>query len=670
MQVKQESLEKYPNHHACQDRLLLIMDKKSIASRARKMRDKADLLSLINILVKKELGEEHAFVFSESQLNYYCNPNNTRRYTNFPILKKSGGYRLISAPNKRLKHILYYVNTILKAMYQPSEYAMGFVEGRSVVDNARKHTRKNYVFNIDLENFFSSIEKARVWARLQLKPFFFPRKIADIIAGLCCIKITSDGVDRYVLPQGAPTSPLLTNAICDNLDKKLAKLARRYNLTYTRYADDITFSSPHNVYKNDGDFRKELSRIIDGQHFKINTNKTRLQKRDMRQEVTGLVVNDKVNITRHYVNELRNILYIWKKYGHDEASNRFNAYYKDRKGHVKKGVPLMENVISGKLQYLKMVKGDEDNVYITLQSCFDKLGDAQACGKRPEPQPHFPKKTADFLSLFNMPSELKYLTHRFDPDSGNTYEELMEHAKKVLDSSLKTNSIPKSLYALMTYMVLGEGEYWLDYTGTKQTENYTSGKWMNWSKENGGCHVLDNPDFAQYIQLFRKTIRIVKPALEDIVKEMEEKFPKMDIQRVKLGNADFYTNVFYLKKGIERILSDMDQHSDKTPHVHFEFDRSYEYEDVFCKRKIIITQERSEAGDINDAIKKFTKGGGSFAEIVKFFRGYCNWSVEALWNGEPKRWNILDDEDHPAIEDIDGAGIKGFTHILTYYSKI
>ena len=109
------------------------------------------------------------------------------------------------------------------------------------------------VFNTDLENFFPSIEQPRVWKRFQLKPFNFKQPIANILAGLCCIKEKNeDGTVKYVVPQGAPTSPLITNAICDTLDCRLSGLARRFNLHYSRYADDITFSSMHNVYKEDG----------------------------------------------------------------------------------------------------------------------------------------------------------------------------------------------------------------------------------------------------------------------------------------------------------------------------------------------------------------------------------------------------------------------------------
>ncbi len=351
------------------------MERKEIKQRVSQLQDKEALLQLLNDIVKDELSGDNVFSFSMKQLSYYCNPNNLRgRYSHFSIPKKSGGQRRISAPSRGLAHILYYVNEMLKAVYQPSDYAMGFAEGRNIVDNASRHIGQNYVFNTDLENFFPSIEQPRVWKRFQLPPFNFNQKLASILAGLCCIKEKSeDGNFIYVLPQGAPTSPLITNAICDNLDRKLSGLARRFGLHYSRYADDITFSSMYNVFHEDGEFVSELKRIVEDQKFRIKASKTRLQKVGQRQEVTGLTVSNRVNTSKGYIAEIRNLLHIWEKYGYNEAYKRFYPHYKKNKGHVKKGEPMLENVLYGKLQYLKMVKGDKDPVYTALQTRYNRL---------------------------------------------------------------------------------------------------------------------------------------------------------------------------------------------------------------------------------------------------------------------------------------------------------
>lgn len=356
------------------------MDKKSIAKAIQLLETKEDFLRLLNQMKLDEMAEcgmsDNFYPFTMKNLNYYCNPNNSfHRYKQFKIKKKSGGFRLITAPrNNSFMLLLRYVNEIFKAVYTPSDYAMGFTEERSVVTNANLHKGHNYIFNIDLKDFFPSIQQARIWKRLQLKPLLIKQPIANVIAGLCSMKEKmEDGGIRFVLPQGAPTSPIITNMVCDNLDRRLAGLAKRFGVVYSRYADDITFSSMHNVYHVSGEFRKELKRIIENQGFVMNDNKTRLQKIGSRQEITGIIVSNKLNVSQKYVRDIRNILYIWRKYGYATAFNKFFPRYKESKGHVKKGNPDMVNVLDGKLMYLKMVKGKDDSIYMRLKAQFDEL---------------------------------------------------------------------------------------------------------------------------------------------------------------------------------------------------------------------------------------------------------------------------------------------------------
>ena len=339
-----------------------------------KINDLSDLTKVLNYFKKCETNcEEH--LFTEDVLKSYADPSKkvARRYKTFYIPKKNGKLREISAPNRNLKEILYYLNMMLGEVYQASPSAMGFVKGRSIVDNAKLHIGQNYVLNLDLSDFFTSISQSRVCKRLQLAPFNFNEDVAKIISGLCCKKVVKDQKKGYVLPQGAPTSPLLTNAVCDFLDKKLRRLSFSHGVKYSRYADDMTFSSMHNVYQEDSDFMKSLFSFIEEERFTVNPEKTRLQKRGERQEVTGLTVNDKVNTAHKYTRELRNILYMWEKYGYKDAYASFYRHYKATKGHVKKGEPVLENVIVGKLDFLKMVKGENDAVYTKLCSRFEAL---------------------------------------------------------------------------------------------------------------------------------------------------------------------------------------------------------------------------------------------------------------------------------------------------------
>lgn len=348
------------------------MTKEAIVAAASKLETTHDLLNLLNRIKMAELGDK-GYPFIMPHLNYFIHPaRNKKSYKTFHIPKKSGGVREISAPKTLLKSFLTYTNKLLQAFYDAPEYVTGFVPEKSVVDNAERHVGMNYVFNTDLKDFFPSITKSRVWATLKRPPFKFNDTIADAIAGLCCTEVKIDGEKRWILPQGSPCSPILTNIVCRNLDRQLHRLAKKYNLRYSRYADDITFSSNRNVFQKGGEFRQELETIITGQHFTINEKKTRLQKKNERQEVTGLVVSDRVNVTREYIRGIDNLLFIWEKHGEADAYAKFLAHYTPKQD-LHKNKPNMRSVIQGKLLYLKMVKGADNEVWRRLQRRLNKL---------------------------------------------------------------------------------------------------------------------------------------------------------------------------------------------------------------------------------------------------------------------------------------------------------
>ena len=348
------------------------MTRAEIVAAARKLETTHDLLILLNHIKMDELGDKgHPFVMPH--LNYFINPaRNKNSYRTFRIPKKTGGFRVISAPKALLKSFLSYTNILLQAFYEAPEYVTGFIPAKCVVDNAERHVGMNYVFNTDLKDFFPSISKSRVWATLKHYPFHFNDTIADAIAGLCCSEVVVEEEKRIALPQGSPCSPILTNIVCRNLDYKLHKLAQKYHVRYSRYADDITFSCNRNVFQKEGDFRKEMTDVIKGQNFIINEKKTRLQKKSQRQEVTGLIVSDRVNVTRSYVRWIDNLLHIWERYGEAEANMRFLRHYTPKQ-NLHKSRPNMRSVINGKLLYLKMVKGVDSEVWRRLQRRFNVL---------------------------------------------------------------------------------------------------------------------------------------------------------------------------------------------------------------------------------------------------------------------------------------------------------
>ena len=252
------------------------MDKSEIIELSGNLKTASDLASILDSIKQNEFGSIK-YGISEKMLKHFSSDSIApKRFRTFKIRKKSGGFREIKAPCRQLDIILSCINIMLKAIYTPSDTAMGFTSGRSVLSNAQVHVGHNYVFNMDLKDFFPSIPQARLWKRLQLPPFNFPKEIANILAGLCCSY--DETVKSNVLPQGSPASPLLTNAICDKLDRRMKGVAKRFGLHYSRYADDMTFSSMHNVYQEGSKFRIEIERIISEQGFRMNDSKTRLQK--------------------------------------------------------------------------------------------------------------------------------------------------------------------------------------------------------------------------------------------------------------------------------------------------------------------------------------------------------------------------------------------------------
>lgn len=343
-----------------------------IAKKARQMQTSQDLLNLINE-IRRTSGYRGIEEIGGRQLKLYCNPNSrVTRYKKFTIPKKSGGVREIAAPMPKLRALLWPVKEILSALYEPAPCVMGFTNCRSVVDNAKLHLGQYYVLNLDLKDFFPSISQARVWKRLQFPPFSFTQDVANVIAGLCAIKVEREGETKYVLPQGAPTSPILTNIICEQLDRRLSIIAAKNNLRYSRYADDMSFSSMHSVLSLKGSVYADIVNTIEEQGFTVNPAKTRLQKKGARQEVTGLVISNKVNTPKKYIRELDLLLYVWERFGYEAALARLVAERAKIPGKSKRNIAL-EKVIEGKLNYLRMVKGEKDKVYVKYSTLFKTL---------------------------------------------------------------------------------------------------------------------------------------------------------------------------------------------------------------------------------------------------------------------------------------------------------
>jgi len=305
--------------------------------------------------------------------HYYYNKNIRNYYVTFYVPKKSGGVREISAPKAQLKNLQSKIATLLLTLYNPVSAAHGFVQGRSILSNAKPHVRKKYVFNVDIQDFFGSITFPRVYGLLKSPPYNIAEPIAATIAHLCTL--------NGALPQGAPTSPVLSNMICKNLDRQLHKLAINNRASYSRYADDITFSfSDPKDFVSEGivsfstgngnysaGIGTELNRIIADNGFKPNPVKTRLQDRYERQVVTGLVVNKKVNVPREFIRKTCAMMHSIEQYGLDAAQIKLAS-------KLGEGCGAVENVVYGRILFIKSVVGVDSQVYNRVALRFNKLG--------------------------------------------------------------------------------------------------------------------------------------------------------------------------------------------------------------------------------------------------------------------------------------------------------
>ncbi|MDP2341690.1 MAG: reverse transcriptase domain-containing protein [Deltaproteobacteria bacterium] len=242
-------------------------------------------------------------------------------YHRFSIPKKTGGVRCISAPKARLKKAQQWLHDVVLARVADAASlgldAHGFVPTRSVVTNALPHVGKHVVVNLDLKDFFPSITFRRVkglFTALGYSPH-----VATIFALLSTepprVPVVVDGkrlhvaLSDRVLPQGASTSPAITNLLCRRLDKRAAGLARRHGFSYTRYADDLTFSSAQNDDVKLKVLLSQVRRVIVDEGLVENADKTRIMRRGRRQEVTGVVVNQRPAVPRDEVRVLRAILH-------------------------------------------------------------------------------------------------------------------------------------------------------------------------------------------------------------------------------------------------------------------------------------------------------------------------------------------------------------------------
>lgn len=315
---------------------------------------------------------------SERQLGYFLLASDAENgpYTCFTIPKRDGSERLVSAPKRQLKWVQRQILEKIVSSVSAHQAAHGFILGRSTVTNAVKHQGAAILVKFDLTDFFPTIHFYRVLGLFASLGYFVgntrfqtaddAKQVAPTLARLCCYTSDSRAWGTAVLPQGAPTSPAISNLVCRRLDARLDGLAKRSGGVYTRYADDLTFS-----FKEDppdlGRFRWWVDQVCHQEGFFVNQAKFRVIRASQRQVVTGIVVNDALRVPREARRRFRAILHNCRRHGLESQA----------RAH-----PRFAEYLRGFASYVHMVHPEEG---AELLGQVEALLGPETCGQEGEP---------------------------------------------------------------------------------------------------------------------------------------------------------------------------------------------------------------------------------------------------------------------------------------------
>ena len=353
--------------------------------------DKANEQRLSYLVTRKDVADLLGVDYKRLCFLLYVKKTD-RCYIEYSIPKRRGGSRKINAPILKLRNLQRKLLRVLEGVYRVKPSAYGFVKEKGHVENAKNHLSKNLVLNIDLKDFFQQIHFGRVRGLFMSEPYKAGEEAATVIAQIACYKGS--------LPQGAPTSPIISNMICSSLDTQLTRLAKKHRMVYTRYADDITFSTFNSSFPKEiayveddqvviGD---ELRAIFDKNSFVVNNEKVFIRGKNRRQEVTGLTVNDKfVNLPRNYLREIRSILYDCEKNGIYKSALRYISSGKTTDSYIiklskqnitdeneenrreKTICDWYAQVLKGKIEYIRCVRGNECGYFIKCGKAYNSI---------------------------------------------------------------------------------------------------------------------------------------------------------------------------------------------------------------------------------------------------------------------------------------------------------
>lgn len=277
-------------------------------------------------------------------------------YKKYEIPKKNGGIRIIEEPYPALKEIQTW---ILKHILEPaslryvSPVAKAFMPGKNLRENARFHRKQELVVALDLHDFFGSVKAVSIFQLF--RKFGYNKSVSMMLSKLCTL--------RNSLPQGAPTSPMLSNLIFYELDKKLFRYCQARNIRYTRYADDMTFSGDSFSVSH---LIAYVKMLVGTRHYKLNEEKTNVMRKGCCQKVTGVVVNDKIQVSKSYRDKIRQEVYYCIKFGVADHMRKISL-----PGWITTPTIYLHHLL-GKVNYVLQIN-PKDKVFLEYRKCLCDL---------------------------------------------------------------------------------------------------------------------------------------------------------------------------------------------------------------------------------------------------------------------------------------------------------
>lgn len=296
---------------------------------------------LLDVIISLRLFGDTEWLPEKQLACLYVLSNHTERhYTPCTIAKQDGTMRTLLVPDPLLKKVQKNILSHVLDNLTLSSYATAYRKNVNIVCNASPHSGQRQLLNMDIQHFFDSISYPMI-QRSAFPHSIFPPAVAALLTHLCCY--------QDYLPQGAPTSPTISNLVMKSFDDHMGDWCTKRHVTYTRYCDDMTFSGDFDVSQ----MKNKVRSLLCSMGFEVNEKKTRLQTCSQRQSVTGIVVNDRPQVSREYRNKLRQELYYCIKYGAQSHLQRMD----NRRDLLGKPEQVKSYLLSllGKINYVLQV---------------------------------------------------------------------------------------------------------------------------------------------------------------------------------------------------------------------------------------------------------------------------------------------------------------------------